>query len=195
MLMLQMVLVRKESPAEALMADPAIKTSSDGYTPAAGRIFGVVPVTNTDVVTSAGTSLELQGVLVAGDPAQSIADMLTDGKEVVLTVGDSLADGEKLERVDSTSVTLSRSGVERRITLQIQGALLGSISEGPRLDDGSPDASDSASRLPVINVNAAAGASVADRLSELRSQVLRGQMKKARSRKPPSASTHASNAH
>ena len=176
------------SPVSLAVPHYVTLSRPDDYSAAAGRIFGATAVADKGgSLTSTDASLELAGVLVAEDPAQSIATLLIDGKETALTAGDTLPDGEKLERVGPTSVTLTRGSDEREIALQIAGDPMASF-DAMYLARGGPieDSHTARVNLPTISIGSMKTASVASRLAELRSQALQAMMRKARVAAPPS---------
>lgn len=160
------------------------------YSAAAGRIFGEASAP-AQAAAAKDTSVELEGVLVADDPGESIATLLIDGKEAVLSVGDSLPDGERLERVSPTSATLSAGGTERQIQLQITGDPITSfdvayLAQGGQIQDSQTPRVN----LPAISISPGRTASVSSRMAELRSQALRAMAQKARSAAPAASTAH-----
>lgn len=188
-LLVQMVLGHKEPQRATEVPRYTVQPRTD-YSAAAGRIFGEASAP-AQAALAKDTSLELEGVLVADDPSQSIATLLIDGKEVVLSVGDSLPDGERLERVSPTSATLIDNGAERQIQLQITGVPIAGfdvayLAQGGQIQD-SPTAR---INLPAIKISSGKTDSVSSRMAELRSQALRAMMQKARSASPPASTVH-----
>ncbi len=191
-LLSQLVVEQKEPPRSTSVPHYASPPRAD-YSAAAGRIFGEAPA-STKATLANDTSLELEGVLVADDPAHSIATLLIDGREVVLSVGDSLPDGEKLEQVNPTSATLLDGSTERQIQLQITGDPIAGFDVA-YLAQGGPirDSPITRVNLPVINISSGRTESVSSRMAGLRSQALRAMMQKARSAAPHASTAHKPN--
>jgi len=187
-LLLQMAMERKEPLRAAEVPHSTLQPPPD-YS-AAGRIFGEAAA-QAKAMPAKNTSVELEGVLVADDPNQSIATLLIDGKEAVLSVGDSLPDGEELERVSPTDATLLDGGTERQIQLQITGDPIAGFDVAYLAQGGAiQDSPTSKVNLPAINISSGRTESVSSRMAELRSQALQAMKQKARSAAPPASTAH-----
>jgi len=194
-LLAQIILGRKDTPNVSPTRRYTIALPANDYSAAAGRIFGEAAPTSM-TVTSTDTSVELQGVLLADDSSESLATLLLDGRETVFSVGDTLPDGEKLQRVGATSVTLSHGGSEREIELQITGDPIATFDVAYLAQGGQIVESPTAKiNLPAISISSGKNASVASRLAELRSQALQALVQKARSMPPPSSTAHKPDHH
>jgi len=151
----------------------------------AGRVFGDAPSSALTTAAVMDTAIELVGILVADDPKESIALLRCSGTELALPVDGTLPDGEKVERIDPTSVTLARAGQERRIDWDMRGAPMdATFTILPVGRDGQADDTNStAANLPGIRVAPAKYSPVASRLAELRNQALRAMAEQAKSKR------------
>lgn len=88
----------------------------------AAHLFGVPKTADKTPATLTPSEWSLIGLVVSADPKLSVADMVVNGRERLIHVGERLTDGSRVQAINATAVVLSTDGMERQITYALRPA-------------------------------------------------------------------------
>lgn len=86
------------------------------------HLFGVANSTIPPPTVSPSSTWSLIGLVNSTDPTLSIADVVINGQEHLIHIGDRLPDGSRVRAITESSVTLDMNGSESLITYALRPA-------------------------------------------------------------------------
>lgn len=110
-------------PIARVPAAPNPKAQED-YLPRLldAHLFGMAKTAAPTPAASPQYTWSLIGLVTSTDPKLSIADIVINGQEHLIHVGDRLTDGSRVQAINATSVVLDADGNESLITYALRPA-------------------------------------------------------------------------
>lgn len=149
---------------------------------AAGQLFGKAVPQPGAQPAFVSDDIKLVGVIASDDPGSSLAIFDIDGKEIIVTAGGQLPDGEMLKSVSPISVILVQAGEERMLQWELKEAPTNATFQ--TLPVGQEDLIAAGEAAPLPIAKPLPRSSDADQLSALRQAALETLAKRAHAAPP-----------